>query len=1684
LADFPIICRFLLIWEKNEVFIRKIWLPLQNGLSDRNMKRNKYWRMGLMLILLSAAQRMPAQQMLASMPQNGGKIHFIENKSQWEERIRFMSSFKGGRILFENDAVTYHFIDPAYAEKLGAHKTTKDTASLKDSMVEHYVYRMRFEKANPEASLSGLHPKEEYHNYYIGNDPSHWATGVKLYQMLHYTRLYEGIDAFFYEQGQTYKYELVVAGHADPSQIRLKYEGADKLFIKNNTLYIKVGKHQSVEQQPFAYQWSQAGEKVKVECAYRLEKNMLTFQLGDYDKTRTLIIDPTLVFASYSGSTDDNWGYSATYDAAGNLYGAGTVYHAMGKNYPYTTGAYQTYHRGGSCDIGITKFSANGTQRLFSTYLGGDGTDVPHSLVVNNSGDLFVLGTTSSSNYPTTTGAFGTTFSGGMPYVLTGANYYSTGSDIVITRFNAAGTQLLASTYYGGSGNDGLDLQLCASYSDEVRGGIQLDNMGNVYIVSSTTSSDLPVTGGFQSAYGGGAQDGLVAKFSANLQTLIWASFIGGSSVDAAYGIEVDGSNNVYLCGATQSDDLAVTYGVMQSTRAGGTDGFVAKISSNGALLALTYYGTASKDHIYLISLDGEDYVYVAGQSEGGSAAWVYNVGWNSGMGQFVSKLSNNLTQRVWSTSFGDNDDGIDISLTALMVDVCGNIHLSGWAGIDRPGGNMLSTTGLPTSLDALKNTTDGKDFYFISIAKDANQLMYATFYGGDQYYYYSGEHVDGGTSRFDKKGIIYQAVCAGCGGNSSFPTSPANVVSPTNQSQNCNLGVIKFSFDLRGVVAMFVPLASDVVCLPDSLYFDNRSLVSDDPDARILYYWDFGDGSTDTVASPKHLFPTPGTYYVRLVVVDSASCNVSDTVVRQIVAMGGTSDTLPTLTLCRGDMMQIGTIDAPGVTYRWSPAAGLTDIHIANPFCNTIHPQLYTLYATNAVCTDTFFQQINVDFIPAPVHAYRSACLYDTVRLTGNPNNASFFHWSSLPDFSDTLNLSFILPSFNAYIAHDSSLYYLKRKNAVCEVIDTFLVIISDFSVRFDSLPPICIGDSAVLGRQEYKYRCTQLSYQSTPAGVLSKDANDRLWIKPQRSEMIYIQISNEYNCIYYDSIYVRVPKLHAKLTKSDVSCHGLKNGQIRVDSVWGGKAPYGFTWMPSNQMSSTAVKLDTGIHVLHVRDSLGCVLDTSVLINQPNSLEITFVDTCTFAYCDTICTGRARAVVSGGTPPYAYRWISGERTDSAIGLCAGDYFLFVTDANQCRDTAEFVVTGTENIVVKYETFATSCPGACDGMIRIDVESDYDPIKYIWKTGQSTSYEDSLCAGVYDISVIDSLWCTKRIFPAVEDALPVIIDSFFVEHPYCSHYANGKIAVYLNGGMQPYSYFWNGVQASHILSKITQSGTYRLHVVDNRACEFDTVFLLLPIDTLSLTASSDTLPCAQACIGSIRTTVAGGVAPYAYRWLSGEQTPNIDSLCAGRYTLVVSDSNHCSATIEEHIVVDVDRFRDTVKAWADAVQLYLGQSTDLHATRYGDGFQCLWSPADGLSATDTADVHAEPPYTIVYTYTVFDQWGCSQSDTVLLTVLDMDCDMPFVFVPNAFSPNGDSYNDILYVRGDLITEIDFAVYDRWGEKVFSTKDKSVGWDGSFNGKRCEPAVYVWYLDVTCLGGKRNTMKGNVTLIR
>jgi hypothetical protein len=898
-------------------------------------------------------------------------LKFIENKNQWPASVLFYANINGGTMSIEPGGFRYYFLDEKRLEELHEQthlaRSEADGQKLVDDIICGSAVHVNFIGANRNAMPMPFGKSKEYYNYFLGSDSKRWASKAFAYDGFIYPALYAGIDMKVYSSGEHAKYDFIVEPGADPSPIIIEYAGADDLTLENGNLYAKTELAEIIEQRPIAYQIID-GRKITVECEFKLNGNRVSFSfLQEYDACYELIIDPLLIFSTYSGSTADNWGSTATPGEHGNLYSAGITNHNnAGGVFPATPGAFQTTY-GGNYDLAILKYDSAGENMLYASYLGGSDSESPHSLIMNSDEELVVLGTTSSPNFPTSINAFDRTFNRGTP--VENVLPYFIGSDIFVARISKDGSQLLSSTYIGGTANDGLNVShsaLSKNYGDELRGDVITDKDGNVYVSSVTHSVDFPASNSFDISYNGGESDGVVFKMNKELSQLQWSAFLGGSETDASHTLKLTNNNDIYIGGGTTSADFPITTGSYQTTLKGDVDGWIAKIGNAGdAIQYATYTGTSSFDQVYFLDLNSNEEVYVYGQTSGNFpiTAGVYS---NANSGQFVQKFNGALSTLGFSTVFGSGIGIPNISPTAFLVNECNNLYMTGWGGsLNATSGHWQSSTfNMPITPDAFQKTTAGSDFYFIVLTDDASELLYSTYLGGTQ----SRTHVDGGTSRFDKGGIVYHAVCSGCiSGNttgsssSDFPTT-VNAWSRINRSGNCNNAA--FKFDLSSLkarvrtnsVALDMP-GLNKICFPDGIVFQNLCTGGE------IFQWDFGDGTATVTASRNditHYYKSEGVYVVTLTAIDQNTCIGKD-VAKTVVGVFDTDTQVQQDdALCFGTRYSLSA--SGGATYFWKSEDGLFQSSEPEPL---VSPQDTTLYYVTITesngCVHKDTVQINV---------------------------------------------------------------------------------------------------------------------------------------------------------------------------------------------------------------------------------------------------------------------------------------------------------------------------------------------------------------------------------------------------------------------------------------------------------------------------------------------------------------------------------------------------------------------------------------------------------------------------------------------------------------------------------------------------------------------------------------------------
>jgi gliding motility-associated-like protein len=794
----------------------------------------------------------------------------IENQSSDDDPVAYCE-LKSAVVYLKNNGIRIKVTDVNDIPNI--HKSFHFKGSDTIFKIKNHVVDILFHGCNEPSKIEFMQPEPFYHNYYFGNNPKLWKTNIHPSKSIKLKNIYPKIDFLIYTNENGIEFDWIVNPGGNANNILMDFEGQTALNIENNSIQLETSVGKFSIAPPKAYQTRLLTNKKpkNLNCSYqKVNSKQIKLKTQKSDANETLIIDPILVFSTYSGSTADNFGFTATYDTGGCLY-AGGIADAESRNYPVTTGAFQTIY-GGSfngaapvglpCDITISKYSPDGSKLLFATYLGGSNDEYPHSLCIDPENNLLVFGTTLSDDFPVHQDSFV-------------SNTYKGNFDIIVSKLSSDGSKMLAGTFLGGSAQDGFQINsgpsksgLIYNYADNYRGDITTDDDGNVYVATCSHSTDFPITSNAFQKNISGRTDALIFSLTPLLSKIRWSTFLGGSNDDAAYSCRFDDSANIFIGGGTKSGNFPITQNnVAQSIFGGVTDGFILKMQKNtGAYESGTFWGSGAYDQIYFIDLDRDGQVYFTGQTEGfiKRTPGVYG---KDSTHQFLGRISNDLSVIDILTTFGNRQNGKpELSPAAFMVDDCYNIYFSGWGSVIGVGNNG-STLGLEITSDAHQKSTDNNDFYLLALKKDAKKLVYASYFGGNN----SEDHVDGGTSRFDKRGVIYQSVCSSCPNNppglNDFPTT-ANAAFKNNVSIRCSNASFKLDFRLGYSIDATFYASPSTICLGKTNFFKPRYSYNAN------YYWNFGDGDTSKDFSPSHQYKKIGKYTVSLTITDTNSCN------------------------------------------------------------------------------------------------------------------------------------------------------------------------------------------------------------------------------------------------------------------------------------------------------------------------------------------------------------------------------------------------------------------------------------------------------------------------------------------------------------------------------------------------------------------------------------------------------------------------------------------------------------------------------------------------------------------------------------------------------------------------------------------------------------------------------------------
>lgn len=665
----------------------------------------------------------------------GLPISFEENQGQVDSQVRYLGHAGNGTIYFTSAETVLTLLSQDAQKK-----------------PEVSVLRLKWIGANPHAQVVADHPLRGRINYLIGRDSSQWHTGIPTYAQVHYRNLFPGVDAVFYGKESQIEYDLVLAPGLDPAKISFIAQGARFMKLaRNGDLVLGLEHGQVLERRPMAYQ-EENGTRRLLSAQYVIHRdNTVSYEIADYDRKLPLVIDPRLSYSTFIGSNTLDTVQSVAVDQFGNAYLTGSTVFGFPTKNPAQGNQLGT-------DAFVTKLSPNGSSLIYSTILGGSSADFGLAIAVDRFGSAYVGGETDSTDFPTTPGAFeppagsidadngfitklspggssfayslllgggdldqiralaldtqhrvyatGFTCSTNFPVknafqpVTNSQNCADGGGDAFVTRVNATGTGLDFSTYLDGS-------------FESIGNGIAVDSTFHAFVTGSTESADFPTTpGAFQRVLKAQVipedphdlhqSNAFVTKFSADGQSLIYSTYLGGTADDVATAIALDPDGRACVTGGASSADFPVTAGAFQKTRHGSSDAFVTKFQlSGGGLFYSTFLGGSGGDGASSIAVDGLGRAYVAGGTSSTDFPVVNPIQAHLAGAQdaFVTKLSATGNALFFSTYLGGTS--VDVA-NSIRLDSLGNAFVGG----------ATDSANFPTTPGAFsrtkKQSTDG----------------------------------------------------------------------------------------------------------------------------------------------------------------------------------------------------------------------------------------------------------------------------------------------------------------------------------------------------------------------------------------------------------------------------------------------------------------------------------------------------------------------------------------------------------------------------------------------------------------------------------------------------------------------------------------------------------------------------------------------------------------------------------------------------------------------------------------------------------------------------------------------------------------------------------------------------------------------------------------------------------------
>ncbi len=645
--------------------------------------------------VLSAEQPGRVRASLEALP-----LAFEKNQGQTDPQVKYMARGNGYTVFLTSNETVFALSASSQAAS-SARVAGKRAMGITSRVADHKAEKeptaaihMRLVGGNPQSEIVAADQLPGYSNYFIGNDPSKWQKGVKQYAAVSYRDVYPGVNMAFHGEQRQLEFDFIVAAGAHTEPIRLSITGATQITTDaSGNLVLSSAAGDVLLHKPVAYQ-EKDNARQPVDARFAVQaNNTVSFELGNYDRSRELVIDPSVSYATYLGGSAEDEAFAIALDGSGNAYVTGQT----------NSLAFDGKAAGPSLNVFVTKVNSSGTAFAYTDIFAasgsggncsadGTGSCSGNAIAVDSTGNAYVAGS-ATAGFPTLSG-FQTTFGGGA-------------ADGFVLKLNSSGT-LVYSTYLGGGG-------------DDTANAIAIDGSGNVYVAGETHSTNFPTKNPVQSSNASG-DDAFVAKLNNSGASLAYSTYLGGSSSNLATGIALDASNDAFVTGITISSDFPTTAGVVQGTAGGADDGFVTEVKADGsAWVYSTYLGGSGSDDALGVAVDAAGEAFITGATNSTNFPTANPaqtaLGGSSATNVFVTKLNAGGTALVFSTYYGGNLDDVG---TAIALDSFGDAYVTG----------KTTSSNYPVS-NAFQNSLSGTSDAFVTEFSNTGFVEYSSFMGG-----------------------------------------------------------------------------------------------------------------------------------------------------------------------------------------------------------------------------------------------------------------------------------------------------------------------------------------------------------------------------------------------------------------------------------------------------------------------------------------------------------------------------------------------------------------------------------------------------------------------------------------------------------------------------------------------------------------------------------------------------------------------------------------------------------------------------------------------------------------------------------------------------------------------------------------------------------------------------------------